>query len=327
MEQRKLGKADFQVSAITLGCMGFMGGTDWTHQEDAESIRAIRTAFDAGITSFDTAEAYGNGSTEVLLGKALGADRPKAVIASKISNSHLGDGEVIAACEASLRRLGTDYIDLYQIHWPNAKADLDLAMEQLLRLREQGKIRAIGVSNFGMEDLDTIEKYGCVVSNQMAYSLLVRGIEYGVLPKCRDRGIAVLTYSSLAQGLLSGKYRNADEFPVGRARTRLFRGTRPGARHGGEGFEEGTFRAIEAIREIADGLGQPMTDVAIAWLLAQPGVTTVIAGGRTAEQVLGNVRAATLKLSPDTVEALARATDPVKEFLGDNPDPWDFRIR
>ena len=290
-------------------------------------VRAIRAALDAGITTFDAAESYGNGSTEVLLGKALGADRTKAVIASKVSNTNFGEGKVIAACEASLRRLGTDYLDLYQIHWPKDDADMDVVMDQLLRLKEQGKIRAIGVSNFGNADLDTIEKYHCVDSNQMAYSLLVRGIEYTVLPKCRERGISVLTYSSLAQGLLSGKYYSADEFPVGRARTRLFAGTRPGARHGGGGFEEGTFQAIAEIRRIAAELGQPMSNVAIAWLIAQPGVTTVIAGGRTAEQVVENAHAGNLTLSADVVEALSKATQPVKDFLGDNPDPWDFRIK
>lgn len=127
---------------------------------------------------------------------------------------------------------GTDYLDLYQIHWPSREIPIEETMDALLRLKEQGKIREIGVSNYGVLDIDTVLTYNVVVSNQLAYNMLFRGIEYSVLPKCMENGIGVLTYSSLAQGLLSGKYKTADDFPVGRARTKIFSKNREGARHG-----------------------------------------------------------------------------------------------
>ena len=329
MQYRKLPNTDITLSAVTLGCMTFTGDSNWGPQEEKDSIATVRAALDAGITSFDTAEMYADGLTEIILGKALGADRSRVVIASKVNREHLGHDDLITACENSLRRLGTDYIDLYQIHWPNWDIPLEETVGALLQLKEQGKIRAIGVSNFGDRDLSDILPFGCVVSNQLAYSLLFRGNEYSVLPKCIESGVGVLTYSSLAQGLLSGKYATADDFPVGRARTKLFAaGKRAGVRHGGPGFEEGTFAAIDKIRHICAGIGEEMADVALAWSLAQPGITSVLAGGRTPQQALTNARGANLTLSRDVLDALSAATEPVKAFIGDDPDPWSYgRIR
>lgn len=329
MEYRKLGSTDITLSAVTLGCMTFTGDSNWGPQDEKDSIATIRAALDVGITSFDTAEMYADGLTEIILGKALGADRSRVVIASKVNKEHLAAGDVITACENSLRRLATDYIDLYQIHWPNWEIPLEETVGALLKLKEQGKIRAIGVSNFGTQDLSDILPFGCVVSNQLAYSMLFRGIEYRLLPKCRECGVGVLTYSSLAQGLLSGKYKSANDFPVGRARTKLFDArVRTGARHGGNGFEPGTFAAIDRIREICAEIGEEMADVALAWSLAQPGITSVLAGGRTPQQALTNAKGASLTLSQDVLDALTTATDPVKAFVGDDPDPWSYgRIR
>ncbi len=325
MQYRKLGNSDLTVSAVTLGCMTFTGDSNWGPQDEKDSIETIRAALDAGITSFDTAEGYANGLTEIILGKALGADRSKVAILSKVGPEHLHEGDVITACENSLSRLGTDYIDLYQIHWPNDSVPIDETMGALLKLKEQGKIRQIGVSNFGLTDLDKILDYGCVVSNQMAYSMLFRGIEYSILPKCEQNGIGILTYSSLAQGLLSGKYKTADDFPVGRARTKLFSTSkREGAKHGGEGYEEGTFAAIDKIRDICSQIGEDMADVALAWSLAQPGITSVIAGGRSAEQALTNAKGGNLTLSGDVLDALTKATDDIKAFIGDDADPWSY---
>lgn len=329
MQYRKLPNTDITLSAVTLGCMTFTGDSNWGPQDEKDSIATIRAALDAGITSFDTAEMYADGLTEIILGKALGTDRSRVVIASKVNKENLQAAAVVTACENSLRRLGTDYIDLYQIHWPNWEIPLEETVGALLRLKEQGKIRAIGVSNFGTQDLEAVSGFGCVVSNQLAYSMLFRGIEYSVLPKCREKGVGVLTYSSLAQGLLSGKYVTADDFPVGRARTKLFAtGKRAGVRHGGPGFEEGTFAAIDKIREICKELGEEMADVALAWSLSQPGITSVLAGGRTPQQALTNAKGANLTLSEDVLNALTAATDPVKGFIGDDPDPWSYgRIR
>ena len=328
MKYRKLGTSDLEISVVTLGCMTFTGDSNWGPQDEKDSIETVRAALDAGINFYDTAESYADGMTEEILGKALGADRKRVMIASKVSASNLAKDALVASCEASLKRLGTDYLDLYQIHWPSREIPVEETMETLLKLKQQGKIREIGVSNHGVQDLDAALGYNAVVSNQLAYNMLFRGIEYSVLPKCMENGIGVLTYSSLAQGLLSGKYRTADDFPVGRARTKIFSKNREGARHGLDGCEELAFAAIDKIRDICAGIGEEMADVALAWSLAQPGITSVIAGGRTAAQALQNAKGADITLSPDVIAELSKATDAVKAHLGDDADPWSFgRIR
>ncbi len=328
MKYRKLGNSSLEVSVVTLGCMTFTGDSNWGPQDEKDSVETVRAAYDAGITFYDTAEGYADGMTETLLGKALGADRKRVMIASKVSASNLTKEKLIASCEASLKRLGTDYLDLYQIHWPSREIPIEETMDALLRLKEQGKIREIGVSNYGVLDLDTVLTYNVVVSNQLAYNMLFRGIEYSVLPKCMENGIGVLTYSSLAQGLLSGKYKTADDFPVGRARTKIFSKNREGARHGLDGCEELAFAAIDKIRSICADIGEDMADVALAWSLAQPGITSVIAGGRTAAQALQNAKGADITLASDVLSALNKATEAVKAHLGDDADPWAFgRIR
>lgn len=328
MKYRKLGNSSLEVSVVTLGCMTFTGDSNWGPQDEKDSVETVRAAYDAGITFYDTAEGYADGMTEALLGKALGADRKRVMIASKVSASNLTKEKLIASCEASLKRLGTDYLDLYQIHWPSREIPIEETMDALLRLKEQGKIREIGVSNYGVLDLDTVLTYNVVVSNQLAYNMLFRGIEYSVLPKCMENGIGVLTYSSLAQGLLSGKYKTADDFPVGRARTKIFSKNREGARHGLDGCEDLAFAAIDKIRSICADIGEDMADVALAWSLAQPGITSVIAGGRTAAQALQNAKGADITLASDVLSALNKATEAVKAHLGDDADPWAFgRIR
>ena len=328
MKYRKLGNSSLEVSVVTLGCMTFTGDSNWGPQDEKDSVETVRAAYDAGITFYDTAEGYADGMTETLLGKALGADRKRVMIASKVSASNLTKEKLIASCEASLKRLGTDYLDLYQIHWPSREIPIEETMDALLRLKEQGKIREIGVSNYGVLDLDTVLTYNVVVSNQLAYNMLFRGIEYSVLPKCMENGIGVLTYSSLAQGLLSGKYKTADDFPVGRARTKIFSKNREGARHGLDGCEELAFAAIDKIRSICADIGEDMADVALAWSLAQPGITSVIAGGRTAAQALQNAKGADITLASDVLSALNKATEAVKAHLGDDADPWAFgRLR
>lgn len=278
---------------------------------------------------FDTAEGYGAGDSEALLGRGLRGIRERAIIATKASPTHHEPAKLRAACEESLRLLGTDYLDLYQLHWPSREvpfADTWGAMEELIA---EGKVRAAGVSNWGPRDLDELLRSGRPASNQVSYSLLFRAIEYEILPRCREEQIAILCYMPLMQGLLAGKFASADEVPPGRARSRHFSGDRPQARHGEPGFEEETFAAVRAIREIADGLGAPMAQVAIAWDLAQPGVGSVITGIRNPEQARANAAAADFELPPDALEALTRVTEPLKCLLGPNADMWqsDSRIR
>ena len=323
MQYRKLGGSGIEVSTIAMGCWAIVGDATWGPQDETDALAAIRAALDTGITLFDTAEGYGDGASEALLGRGLGADRDRAVIASKVSSGHLRPEQVIEACERSLKNLGTDRVDLYQIHWPSREVPLADTLGALETLRAQGKIRAVGVSNFGTKDLDDLSRQDTpIAANQLAYSLLSRAIEFEIQPRCVERGISILPYSPLAQGLLTGKFRTADEVPVGRARTRHFSGEREGARHGEPGCEAETFAAIAAIQEIAEELGRPMAEVSLAWLLHQPGVTSVLAGARDPRQVAENAAAAELRLSEPILARLGAATEPVKQALGPNADLW-----
>jgi myo-inositol catabolism protein IolS len=327
MKYQKLGNTGINVSVIAMGCWAFAGGLTWGDQDERDSLATINTALDVGINFFDTAEAYGNGYSEELLGRALDGHRHNVIIATKPSSSNMSRDGIIAACEASLKRLKTDYIDLYQLHWPSRDIPLEETMGAMEILKEQGKIRRIGVCNFGEKDLTQLLQISSIQTNQMAYNLIWRAIEFSVKEKCVDNNIGILCYSPIAQGMLTGKYQSADEVPAGRARTWHFSGTRPNARHGGEGYEQETFEAIEKIREIADDLQLSMTDLSLAWLIHQQGVTSVLAGGRNPEQVKQNSNAAEIQLTSDIVGMLNNATEPLKTKLGDNPDMWSNRIR
>lgn len=322
MEYRKLGKTDIQVSAVAMGCWAMAGDAIWGPQDDADSIAAVHAALDAGINFFDTAEGYGNGRSEEVLGRALAGRRHEAVIATKMNPNHLSAAELPKACEASLGRLRTDYIDLYQVHWPNWSIPAVETMGALEELRRQGKVRAIGVCNYGVRDLSEALAAGSVVTDQLSYSLIWRALEYEIRTKCIEKGVGILTWGSLSEGLLTGKFASADDVPVGRLGTRHFKTGRPGTSHGEPGCEKETFAAIERIRQIADELHEPMPAVALAWLLAQPGVTSVLAGARRPEQITANARAAELKLSTRVIGHLSAATKALKQKLGPNQDMY-----
>jgi aryl-alcohol dehydrogenase-like predicted oxidoreductase len=314
---------------VAMGCWAIAGGPTWGAQDEADSIATIHAALDAGVNFFDTAEGYGNGYSEEVLGRALKGRRREVVLATKVSRRNLAHDDVLAACEGSLRRLQTDVIDLYQIHWPSRNVPLEETLAALQKLRRQGKVRVIGVSNFGLGDLTGLLTVGRCETDQLPYSLLWRAIEYEIQPKCVEAGVSILCYSPLMQGLLTGKFASPDEVPEGRARTRLFSGDRPGSRHGEAGCETEAFAAIEEIRRISEEIGEPMAKVAVAWLLHRPGVTAVIAGARQPDQIEETARAADLTLFAGVVDRLARATDALKRLLGPNPDIWqtDSRFR
>ena len=331
MEYRELGRTGIRVSSIGLGCWVFAGDATWGPQEDSASFATVAAALDAGINLFDTAEGYGNGRSEEVLGKALAGRRQEAVLASKVSSDHLAAHDLIEACERSLRRLRTDYIDLYQVHWPHRTIPLAETLGALDRLRRAGKIRAFGVCNFGVQDLEELLALASCASDQLPYSLLFRAIELEIQPRCVEAGAGILCYSPLSQGLLTGKFRTADEVPPGRARTRYFSGARPGSRHGEAGQEAETFAAIEQIRAISADAGVPMAEASLAWLTEQPAVTSVLAGARTPEQARGNARAADSHLSAGVIRRLTEATDELKRKLGPNADEYqagsESRIR
>lgn len=320
--RRRVGRTDIRVSPVAMGCWAIAGDHTWGPQDEADSIATIHAALDVDINLFDTAEGYGDGYSEEVVGKALRERRHEAVIATKVSVNHLAKEEIVKACERSLKRLQTDYIDLYQIHWPSRTVPLAESMEALERLKEQGKIRAIGVCNFAVQDLTELLAIGHVETDQLPYSLLWRAIEYGIQPKCVENQIGILCYSPLLQGLLTGKFASADGVPESRGRTRHFSRDRAETRHGEPEHEKETFQAIARIRRICEEIGQPMAEVALAWLLYQPAVTSVLAGARHPEQIHQNARAAELALSSGAVYVLTEATTELKELFGTNPDMW-----
>lgn len=324
----KLPHTDFEISRMIFGCWAIVGGFNWGHQEERDSLAAIKQAYDLGITCFDTAEAYGNGASENLLAKALKGERSNIIIASKVGPQDFAPESVIRACERGLKNLQTDYIDLYQLHWPNPDIPLEDTMEALDKLKQSGKIRGYGVSNFGTESLKACKSLGySVSSNQMAYNLLFRAIEFSILPKCVDENIPVLCYSPIMQGLLTGKFTTPESVPDDRARTRHFTKDRSQSRHQEDGCEDLTFKTIAQIQEVALDLNISMGSLSLAWLLAQEGVGGVIAGGRNPEQVRKNMEALTVNLSQQVIDKLNEVTQPLKEALGDNADLWQTKSR
>ena len=327
MEYRKLGKTDMSVSAVAMGCWALAGNGTWGPQDDDVSIATVHAALDAGVNFFDTAEGYGNGHSEEVLGRALAGRRQEAVIATKVSGGHLAPDALRKACEDSLQRLRTDYIDLYQIHWPGRQVPLADAVEGLKGLKEQGRIRAFGVCNFGVQDLSELLTLGGCETDQVLYNLLYRAIEYGIQQACVANDVGILCYSPMAQGLLTGKFATADDVPEGRARTRIFSADRAQAGHGEPGCEAEAFAVIDAFRRICEKIGEPMFRVALAWTLQRPGVTATLAGSRAPEQIRQNATACELTLSDDAIAELEAATEGLKQRLGANADMWNSESR
>lgn len=327
MQYRKLGTTDIDVSVIAMGCWAITGDACWGNQEERDALAAIRTAADEGINFFDTAEGYSDGYSEQLLSKALGDRINDVVIASKVSPTNLRPDDLGTACDNSLRRLGKDCLDLYQIHWPSADIPIADSWAALERLRDAGKIRHIGVSNFGPRNLAELLAVGRPAVNQVAYNMLFRAIEFEIQPVCEQNGIAILPYCPIAQGLLTGKFSSADDVPDGRARTRHFSSRRSRAIHGEPGQETETFAAIDAVRRISGTIGEPMAHVAMAWLISRPAVASILVGARSAEQVHQNIGAAELALPVDVIDQLDNATERLKQALGPNADQWAPKSR
>jgi aryl-alcohol dehydrogenase-like predicted oxidoreductase len=308
---------------LALGCWALAGGAGWGDQDEQQAIATIHAALDHGINFFDTAEGYGNGVSEEIVGKALVDRRDKALIATKISPNHAHPDQARDYLEASLRRLQTDYVDLYIIHWPLQSLPVADTLSVLEACKKEGKIRAIGVSNFGKANLDEMLAADVeVAANQCCYNLLSRAIEFDVLPICRDNQISITAYMPLLQGILAGKWQTIDDIPAFRTRTRHFSSTRPGTRHGSPGAEAQVAAALDAIRTIAADLNWPMANVALAWVAAQEGLASVLAGGRKPEQIERNVKAMAQKLPPDVIVRLNQVTDALKNELGPNIDYW-----
>lgn len=312
-----LGRSGLKISSIIMGT--FQAGRDkWVGIDDAQSTAAIRAALEAGITTFDSAEAYGKGHAERILGAALGDVRQRVVLATKVSPNRLGYSQVLNACHGSLKNLRTDYIDLYQIHWPSGAfggrvVPIEETMAAMIRLKEQGKIRAIGVSNFSQAQLAAAVKCGPVDSLQPAYSLFWRHVEQDAMPYCSDHNISILAYSPMAQGLLTGKFGPDHRLEKGdhRSKNKLFQP---------QSYQR-VQQALARLQPIAEQLGVSSGQLALAWVTAHPG-TCAIAGARNARQAAENACAAGLSLTAGTLAQLDEISRLVTDYQDENPVLW-----
>ena len=316
METRLLGRTGLRVSVLSFGAMSFggVGGFAAVARQDDDEARAlVDQCIDAGVNLFDTADIYSAGRSEEILGRALGDRRARVLVATKlharmsdeVNDVGLSRHHIVSACEASLRRLGTDWIDLYQAHGFDALTAVDETLRAFEDLVRAGKVRYVGCSNLSgwqlMKSLAAAERLG--VSRYQAlqayYSLVGRDLEHELLPACRDQGVGVLVWSPLAFGFLGGRWRRGEAAP---ADARLSQWGTPGT------IDEQSWAVLDEVRRVAEARGCSAAQVALNWLLRRPGVTSVIVGARNARQLGENLEAATWALSDEELARLDRAS-------------------
>ncbi|MGI4887093.1 MAG: aldo/keto reductase [Janthinobacterium lividum] len=318
MEFQELGTSGVAVSRITFGSWA-AGGWMWGGTEQNDAVGAIHASYELGVTSIDTAPIYGQGLSEQIVGEAIKSlprdkvqvltkfgmrwDLDKGDFGFKSKNNegqdidvykYAGRDSIIKECEDSLRRLGTDYIDLYQQHWPDVTTPIDETMEAMQRLIEQGKVRAAGVSNYSVAQMEAAEKTIALAANQVPYSMLRRDIEQDVVPYCEAHHKGILVYSPLQLGLLTGKMKPGQHFDDG------------DLRNGNKMFQpENVARVNEflnKIRPLAETKGATLGQLVLRWTLAQPGITVALVGARNPEQAVQNARAVDVRLSFEEVD-------------------------
>ena len=319
MQLHTLGMSDLKISPILMGTWQ-AGKEMWVGIDDAQSTRAIRAAVEAGVTTFDTAAAYGKGHSERILGAALTEVRTEVILATKVFANRLKFNQVIDSCHQSLKNLKTDYIDLYQIHWPAGSfgtraVPVEETLEAMNELKEKGKIRAIGVSNFSCAQLEEAARYARIDSLQSPYSLFWRHIERDTMSYCRENNITMLAYAPMAQGLLTGKFAQGHEFEKGdhRVKNKLFEP---------KNFQRAR-QAIDRLRPIAEENTASLAQLALAWVISHAG-TCAIAGARNADQVVQNTRAADLILSESDLARMDEIGGLVTDYLDENPVMWSY---
>ncbi|MBS1957271.1 MAG: aldo/keto reductase [Cyanobacteria bacterium SZAS-4] len=318
MQHRKLGASDINASVITYGAWA-IGGTMWGGTDEKASIESIQASIDAGVTTIDTAPIYGYGYSEELVAKAIKDRRDQVQILTKFGlRWDATDGEhffdldekgktiniyknarkqsILKECDDSLRRLKTDYIDLYQCHWRDTTTPLEETMEACAQLLKEGKVRAIGVSNFTAADIAKCNSIVPIASNQPPYSMVLRDIEKDVLPYCRDHDIATVVYSPLQRGLLTGKFKPDHKFAQGdhRASTPQFQ----------PAFIERVNKFLEELKPMAERHSTTLGNIVLNWTIQQPGITIALVGARDAAQAIENAKAADVRLSKDEVATI-----------------------
>lgn len=317
---------DMQFSVVGFGCWGISGSDVWNNTEDGASIKTVQKAVDLGVNFFDVAPIYGMGHAEEILGQALKGRRESVLIASKCGlvwddqknvTVNLTATSIHQEIDESLRRLQTDYLDLYQIHWPDPNTPIEETMSALEEIKKLGKIRHIGVSNFSLDLTRQAMAVGTVASHQGLYNMLERNpesyhnipLDYRVadevLPFCRENGMAFLPYSPLFQGLLTGTFKsegNFDEHDVRAANPKLVDAT----------FEV-YFEIVEKLNNLAQEIGKPLSQIAINWLVNQPEVTSVICGAQNPQQIEENVSSVNWELTDEMLNQLDEIIAPYQQ--------------
>ncbi len=319
MKKRKLGSSDLEITEIAFGAWA-IGGWMWGGADANDAVRAIETAIDNGMTTIDTASIYGFGLSEELVGKAVRGKRDKTQILTKFGMSWSGNKgtyhfssrdnngkqidiykyaakeKVLKDCEDSLRRLGTDVIDLFQIHWPDASIPVSETMEALEMLVSQGKIRAGGVCNYPVDQLIEARKTFPVASDQVPFSMVKRDIEKDVIPYCLQNDMGILAYSPMQRGLLTGKIRPGHKFNEG--------DSRPDTPYYKEPNLSNILVLLDRIRPIADGHKVTLSQIVLNWTIQQPGITCALAGARNPQQTLENIGATDFNLTQDEISVI-----------------------
>ncbi len=327
---RRLGQSDVLVSPVTFGAWA-VGGWMWGGSDEAESIAAIQASIDHGATTIDTAAIYGQGYSEEVVARAIEGRRDQVQIATKCGMrwdserrlrplAHEGQprqghhhpqefapDSVAYECEQSLKRLKIDVIDLYQVHWHDASTPVEDTMHALLKLKEQGKIRAIGVSNYDVPLMKGAVAVGQLDSLQPPYSLIQRKIEPAILPYCRENNIGVIVYSPMERGLLTGSVTPDRVFPPGdhRASHKFFTVEN----------RKRVLAALELVKPIAEAHKMSLAQLAIAWTIAEPGITAALVGARNPEQAVHNAQAMNFTLSEGERAEIRKVFDPVSAAM------------
>jgi aryl-alcohol dehydrogenase-like predicted oxidoreductase len=325
MEYRKLGNSDLNISVVTFGAWA-AGGWMWGGTDRSDAVNAIRAAFDSGITSIDTAPAYGQGRSEEIVGEAIKTlSRDKVQILTKYGlrwdtdkgefyfksidndgkpinmHKYASKDNIVKECEESLRRLGTDYIDLYQIHWADPTTPIQETMEAVAQLIKDGKVRYAGVCNYDKDQMAEAEKYITLLSDQVPFSMLRRKIEKELVPYSIENKKSILVYSPLQFGLLTGKMKPGHKFPKGDLRNDSIY------------FKDENIKRVNAlldkIKHIADEKNITLAQLVIHWTVEQPGITIALVGARNPKQAKENAKAADVKLSPDEINQITQDLD------------------
>ena len=341
MEKRKIA-ANIEISRLGVGCWSFGGGEYWGDQNQKDVEKIVGKAIDCGVNFFDTARMYNDGESEKSLGLALKGRRHEAVVCSKVSPAKAYYKTLKEECELSLSNLGTDYLDIYMLHWPinlfgikHFTDDPDViakpptveeAFAAFADLKKEGKIREIGVSNHGVSQIcEALEFCPDLAVNEVTYNIISRAIEFEILPLCREKNISVITSMTLMQGILAGIYDKIEDIPPNQAHSRHFKNERGGktSRHYEEGAEDEILEVMKVLREISKDLNISVAQLSAAWVFANGQVDCALLGSRNENELTENIKAAEIILAQDTVERINAVSLPVLKKLGSNADYYE----